>query len=72
MLHNNYPGGGLLDFPQYVPSGAFGSYVGCYTDRQRRFEVRSVRRSGDWFILDVPTVVLWVDVDTVPEYEYEY
>ena len=36
------------------------AYAGAHIDRQRRFEARSARRWGDWFILDVPTPVLWI------------
>lgn len=60
------------DFPEYVPCGDFRSYVGCYTDRQRRFEVRALRRRGNWFILEVPTVALWTEDEPVTVYEYEY
>lgn len=42
-------------------SGRISSYVGANTDRQRRFEARSARRWGDWFILNVPTPLLWLD-----------
>lgn len=32
-------------------------------DRQRRFEVNSLRRSRDWFALDIPTFILWMGDD---------
>jgi hypothetical protein len=37
-----------------------GSYVGAHSDRLRRFEARSARRSGDWSILEFPRSLLWL------------
>jgi hypothetical protein len=48
--------------PNYVPSGApvpQGLYAGYYTDRHKRFYLRSLRRSGV-YLGDLSTVVLWV------------
>jgi hypothetical protein len=42
------------------------AYARAYSDRQRRFDARSARRSGDWFILEVPTALLWLDDEDVP------
>jgi hypothetical protein len=44
-----------------LSSARVNSYVGAHTDRQRRFEARSARRDGDWFILDIPTPLLWLE-----------
>jgi len=37
------------------------SYAAAYTDRQRRFDVRTARRYGDWGILAIPTAALWFE-----------
>jgi hypothetical protein len=47
------------------------SNVGSYADRENRFEARSRRRYGDWSVLDIPTVLLWMDVAPDPDPENE-
>jgi hypothetical protein len=39
------------------------SYPGTYAGRQTRFDARSWRRYGDWSVLGVPAVLLWLDND---------
>lgn len=40
--------------------------AGAYVNRQSRFDARQTRRRGDWFILDVPTPVLWMENPWLP------
>jgi hypothetical protein len=37
---------------------------GAHADRRSRQDARAWRRYGDWSVLDVPTVLLWVDDDS--------
>ena len=43
------------------PRPPASSYTGVHADRRRRFDARSARRGGDWFILAVPTPLLWLE-----------
>lgn len=54
-----------------VSSGTFRSQVKSHITRESRFEARSRRRYGDWSILDVPTVLLWIDDDDALDSENE-
>jgi hypothetical protein len=48
--------------PVRNPGGSeLNRFSGVYADRQSRFDLRRARRGGDWFSLDVPTAVLWLD-----------
>ena len=49
------------------PAPVAGQYAGYYAERQSRFYVRSLIRSGV-YLFDVPTVLLWVDNG----YTYDY
>jgi hypothetical protein len=71
MLNNNYPRG-VASPPRPARTRGRDFYAGSYTDRRRRFEFRSWRRSGDWFALGVPNILLWLDEDFLPEDVYEY
>jgi hypothetical protein len=50
-----------LSRPSQVATTAASSNIGSHTDRQRRFDARSRRRYGDWSVLDLPAVLLWLD-----------
>jgi len=47
--------------PPHIASGRLNVYAGVNADRKSRFEARSVRRLGNWFVLEVPTPLLWMD-----------
>jgi hypothetical protein len=46
--------------PSPVASTA-GYLPGSYAGRQSRFDARSQRRYGDWSVLGVPAVLLWLE-----------
>jgi hypothetical protein len=48
---------------QPISSDIARSHSGSYVGRQNRFEARSWRRYGDWSVLGVPTLLLWLDED---------
>lgn len=52
-------------------SGSSG-YKGAFNDRQRRADYNALRRSGDWFALDTPIIVLWMDEELALEDELLY
>jgi hypothetical protein len=54
--------GPAIGRPAIVSTAVFpnsGSYIG----RQSRFDERSRRRYGDWSVLGVPAMLLWLDDD---------
>jgi hypothetical protein len=54
-----------------ITGGAARFQFGSHANRQSRFEARSRRRYGDWSVLDIPTVLLWMDDDDTPDPENE-
>jgi hypothetical protein len=54
--------------PSTRPSASVGSraQAGSYLDRQSRIEARSWRRYGDWSVLEIPTLLLWLDATAPP------
>jgi hypothetical protein len=50
-----------LGRPSQAATTAAGSNIGSNAARQSRFDARSRRRYGDWSILDLPAVLLWLD-----------
>jgi hypothetical protein len=67
---NVYPQARMLE-PANVDIGAFRGHNGSHMNRQSRFDARSRRRYGDWSVLGVPTVLLWIDDDADPDPENE-
>ena len=73
-MYTNYswPIGGVFGAwppgPQYVLPGAQrpGQYAGYYADRQSRFYLRSLRRTGV-YLVDDPLVVLWAGNECAEE-----
>jgi hypothetical protein len=52
--------------PAIVSTAAFPS-SGSYIGRQSRFDERSRRRYGDWSVLGVPAMLLWLDDNFAPD-----
>ena len=59
MMNELWKAGARIRNPQPTPR----QYAGGFKDRQSRFDIRRLKRYGD-FVYDVPLVVLWVDDDS--------
>ena len=70
LINNDYSREDLLDV--FAACGDDRAYCGCYTDRGRRFEVRELRRRGNWSFINLPTAFLWVENNPTTVFEYEY